>query len=90
MHSVGKIDWSFVDRPAPASATSSGLARLRIVGPEQGAVHTDLAAIGLGTGKTPLDGLVLGGSGMHPGGGVTGLPGRTAATRTQRYLKKRG
>ncbi|HEX5587453.1 MAG TPA: NAD(P)/FAD-dependent oxidoreductase [Acidimicrobiia bacterium] len=46
--------------------------------------------IGLGTGKTPLDGLVLGGSGMHPGGGVTGLPGRTAATRTERYLKKRG
>jgi phytoene dehydrogenase-like protein len=47
-------------------------------------------AIGLGTGKTPLDGLVLGGSGMHPGGGVTGLPGRTAAIRTKRYLKKRG
>jgi phytoene dehydrogenase-like protein len=46
--------------------------------------------IGLGTGKTPLDGLVLGGSGMHPGGGVTGLPGRTAATRAKRYLKKRG
>jgi phytoene dehydrogenase-like protein len=45
--------------------------------------------IGLGTGKTPLDGLVLGGSGMHPGGGVTGLPGRTAATRTKRYLKHR-
>src|SRR4051794_17347439 len=47
MHSVGHIDWSFVDSPAPASATASGLARLRIVGPEQGAVHTDLAAIGL-------------------------------------------
>lgn len=46
--------------------------------------------IGLGTGKTPLDGLVLGGSGMHPGGGVTGLPGRTAAIRAERYLKKRG
>jgi phytoene dehydrogenase-like protein len=46
--------------------------------------------IGLGTGKTPLDGLLLGGSGMHPGGGVTGLPGRTAATRAQRYLKKHG
>jgi phytoene dehydrogenase-like protein len=46
--------------------------------------------IGLGTGKTPLDGLVLGGSGMHPGGGVTGLPGRTAAARAKRYLKKRG
>jgi phytoene dehydrogenase-like protein len=46
--------------------------------------------IGLGTGKTPLEGLVLGGSGMHPGGGVTGLPGRTAAVRTERYLKKQG
>ena len=46
--------------------------------------------IGLGTGKTPLEGLVLGGSGMHPGGGVTGLPGRTAAIRAKRYLKKRG
>jgi quercetin dioxygenase-like cupin family protein len=47
MHSVGHIDWSFVDHPAPASATSSGLARVRVVGPEQGAVHTDLAAIAL-------------------------------------------
>lgn len=45
--------------------------------------------IGLGTGKTPLDGLLLGGSGMHPGGGVTGLPGRTAANRVKRYLRKR-
>jgi phytoene dehydrogenase-like protein len=46
--------------------------------------------IGLGSGRTPLDGLVLGGSGMHPGGGVTGLPGRTASIRTKRYLKKGG
>jgi phytoene dehydrogenase-like protein len=46
--------------------------------------------IGLGSGRTPLEGLVLGGSGMHPGGGVTGLPGRTAANRIQRYLKKSG
>ena len=50
MHSVGQIDWSFMDRPAPASAMSSGLARLRIVGPEQGAIHTDLAVVGLGPG----------------------------------------
>ena len=47
MHHVGQIDWSFTDRPAPASATSSGLARLRIVGPDQGAVHTELAVVGL-------------------------------------------
>jgi quercetin dioxygenase-like cupin family protein len=47
MHSVGQVDWSFLDSPAPASATSSGLARLRIVGADQGAVHTDLAVVGL-------------------------------------------
>jgi quercetin dioxygenase-like cupin family protein len=50
MHSVGHVDWSFMESPAQASATSSGLARLRIVGPDQGAVHTDLACVGLMTG----------------------------------------
>ena len=50
MHSVGHVDWSFVDHPAPASDTASGLARFRIVGPDQGAVHTDLAAVALVTG----------------------------------------
>ena len=29
--------------PAPSSPTASGLARLRVVGPDQGAVHTELA-----------------------------------------------
>lgn len=39
---VGRIDWSFAARPGPTTETTSGLARQRIVGPEQGAVHTDL------------------------------------------------
>ena len=43
MHHVGHIDPSFADRPAPDSATSSGLARVVIVGPAQGAVHTEAA-----------------------------------------------
>ena len=43
MHSVGHVDWSFADSPAPATETASGLARLRVVGPDQGAIHTDLA-----------------------------------------------
>ncbi|HLO36521.1 MAG TPA: cupin domain-containing protein, partial [Candidatus Deferrimicrobium sp.] len=47
MHHVGHIDWSFIERPAPPSATSSGLARVLLVGPEQGATHTDLAAVAL-------------------------------------------
>ena len=45
MHFVGTVDWSFTDHPTPASATSSGLSRLRIVGPDEGAVHTE-AAVG--------------------------------------------
>jgi len=30
---------------------------------------------------TPIDGLFLCGAGTHPGGGLTGLPGRNAAKR---------
>ncbi len=37
--------------------------------------------------RTPVEGLYLGGSGCHPGGGVTGLPGRNAAMAV---LKDRG
>ncbi len=50
MHFVGRVDWSFVERPFPDSATSSGLARVVLVGPEQGATHTELAAGGLASG----------------------------------------
>lgn len=45
MHWVGRLDWSFADTPAPAGATASGLARDRVIGPDQGAVHTELAAV---------------------------------------------
>lgn len=40
---VAGVDWSFAAHPNPASATSSGLARSVIVGPQHGAVHTELA-----------------------------------------------
>ena len=40
---VASVDWSLTDQPLPASATSSGLARAVIVGPDHGAVHTELA-----------------------------------------------
>lgn len=42
MHFVGRIDWSFADEPGPSVDFASGLHRIRIVGPDQGAVHTDL------------------------------------------------
>jgi quercetin dioxygenase-like cupin family protein len=40
---VASVDWSFAETPLASSERSSGLARLVIVGPEQGAVHTELA-----------------------------------------------
>jgi phytoene dehydrogenase-like protein len=40
--------------------------------------------------RMPVDGLYLGGAGAHPGGGVTGLPGRAAARAVVRDLRARG
>jgi phytoene dehydrogenase-like protein len=37
--------------------------------------------LGLAAYRMPLDGLYLSGAGAHPGGGITGLPGRNAARR---------
>lgn len=43
MHYVGRVDWSFADAPAPDLPAAAGLARRVLVGPEQGATHTELA-----------------------------------------------
>ena len=40
--------------------------------------------------RTPLDGLYLCGAGAHPGGGVTGAPGRNAALQALRDWKRAG
>jgi len=47
VHHVSRLEWSFANEPLPDTAMFSGLARLKLVGPQQGAVHTDLAAIAL-------------------------------------------
>jgi phytoene dehydrogenase-like protein len=39
--------------------------------------------------RTPVAGLYLCGSGSHPGGGVSGAPGRNAARRVVRDLGRR-
>ena len=46
-------------------------------------------AHGLGGATLPVAGLYFGGAGIHPGGGVNGMPGRIAAHRVQRFLGKR-
>lgn len=43
MYHVGRVDWSFVETRMPSSPASHGLARAVLVGPAQGAVHTELA-----------------------------------------------
>jgi len=46
-------------------------------------------ALGLGGYRTPVDGLYLGGSGSHPGFGMTGLPGRLRARELLRDTARR-
>jgi phytoene dehydrogenase-like protein len=46
-------------------------------------------AWGLGGYRTPIDGLYLSGSGTHPGGGLSGFPGRNAAATVLRDVKSR-
>ena len=45
-------------------------------------------AYGLGGDTLPVAGLYFGGAGIHPGGGVNGMPGRLAASRVIRFLKR--
>jgi phytoene dehydrogenase-like protein len=46
-------------------------------------------AYGLGGDTLPVAGLYFGGAGIHPGGGVNGMPGRLAASRVKQYLNKK-
>lgn len=50
MHAIVRADWGFADSPAPAGANASGLARRVVIGPEQGAVHTELATVAIAPG----------------------------------------
>jgi len=50
MHFVGRVDWSFLDRPSESTPMASGLARQVLVGPAQDATHSELAIGGLAEG----------------------------------------
>ncbi|MDB5869204.1 MAG: NAD(P)/FAD-dependent oxidoreductase [Polaromonas sp.] len=60
-------------------------------------VHVDTSTMRSGTNRPvqgagveilPVAGFYLGGAGIHPGGGINGLPGRIAADRVKRFLAK--
>jgi phytoene dehydrogenase-like protein len=44
--------------------------------------------LGYGNYRTPIRNLYLCGSGAHPGGGVTGLPGHNAAREIHRDIRR--
>jgi phytoene dehydrogenase-like protein len=46
-------------------------------------------AAGFSDYRTPVGGLYLGGSGSHPGGGVSGVPGRNAALEMIKDFRRR-
>ena len=50
---------------------------------------TNRPATGFGGPKPAVANLYLGGAGSHPGGGVSGIPGKIAARRVRRFLKKK-
>jgi len=48
---------------------------------------TNRPATGFGSPKPAVAGLYIGGAGAHPGGGISGIPGKIAAKRVLRVLK---
>lgn len=50
MHYVGRVDWSMTQSSPASTAVASGLWRRVLVGPEQGATHTELAVGALAPG----------------------------------------
>ena len=88
MHSVGHIDWSFVDRPRRRRRRRPASPGCAIVGPEQGAVHTDLGRRGaparrLAGAARPL---VRGGA-LRPRGRAAGRARRSRPPARRRRLR---
>lgn len=73
---------------APDFASRLNLPNGCVVHVDTGATRSSTMrpAYGLGGDTLPVAGLFLGGAGIHPGGGINGLPGRIAAGRVKRYL----
>lgn len=82
---VGRFVESPLDRQARVNITNGCVTHIDFAASRSGLKRP---AYGLGGPKPVVPGFFLGGAGTHPGGGVTGLPGRIAADRVKRYLKK--
>lgn len=82
---VGRFVESPIDRQKRVNISNGCVTHIDFAASRSGLKRP---AYGLGGGTPVVPGFFLGGAGTHPGGGVTGLPGRIAAERVKRYLKK--
>jgi phytoene dehydrogenase-like protein len=83
---IGRLVTTSEDLAAWSHATDGALAHVDWALHRFGPVRP---ARGLGGYHTPVKGLFLGGSGSHPGGGVTGGPGYLAAKEVIRCCRRR-
>lgn len=82
---IGRFVESPIDRQQRVNITNGCVTHIDFAASRSG---NKRPAFGLGDATPVVPGFFLGGAGIHPGGGVTGLPGRITADRVRRYLKK--
>jgi len=82
---IGRFVEAPPDRAARLNVTNGCVTHIDFASSRAGSKRP---AYGLGGPAPVVPGFFLGGAGIHPGGGVSGLPGRIAAQRVLRHLKK--
>jgi phytoene dehydrogenase-like protein len=82
---IGRFVEAPPDRAARLNVTNGCVTHIDFAASRSGSKRP---AYGLGGPGPVVPGFFLGGAGIHPGGGVSGLPGKIAAHRVLRYLKK--
>jgi phytoene dehydrogenase-like protein len=82
---IGRFVEAPPDRAARLNVTNGCVTHIDFAASRSGSKRP---AYGLGGSGPVVPGFFLGGAGIHPGGGVSGLPGKIAAHRVLRYLKK--
>lgn len=82
---IGRFVEAPPDRAARLNVTNGCVTHIDFASSRSGSKRP---AFELGGSGPIVPGFFLGGAGIHPGGGVSGLPGRIAAHRVLRHLKK--
>jgi phytoene dehydrogenase-like protein len=84
-HEVGRFVEAPSDRAERLNVTNGCVTHIDFASSRSG---NKRPALGLGGPEPVVPGFFIGGAGIHPGGGVSGLPGRITARRVERHLKK--